>query len=172
MELFINDLSIEQAHLLILHHIPSELLVHLQPASDHGAFLDSLSNGQLLCLAFNIVVRQSNRPWGFIPAEEIHDLFSIEGNSDKRRAASEMSDGGTARVGLTFRRLENLRVFVAAIKLRYSIHLRNERGAQSREGENFDVKVISRKDAEWETMLALAVSKWTQAVVKEKRNEQ
>lgn len=82
-----------------------------------------------------------------------------------------MSEGGIARVGLTFRRLENLRVWVAAIKLRYGIHLGRDRASSKDDTGSFDLKYIARKEVGWEDMLSTAVKRWTEAVVQEKREE-
>ncbi|PLW05390.1 hypothetical protein PCANC_28788, partial [Puccinia coronata f. sp. avenae] len=182
----------------LVSHLPIELLPHLvAPHGDHGSrlkFLDSLSDGTLICLAYNSILRKSQRPWGFIPMESIHNLAttaggeSFEGSLKSPTTAStsmmsmmmarqstsgsssgEQPDGsdagdrlmrspmvsagilarfppspaptadscstatatlhsssppaaaGAAKVGLTFRRMENIKVWAAALKLRYMI---------------------------------------------------
>ncbi|EFP82796.1 uncharacterized protein PGTG_08992 [Puccinia graminis f. sp. tritici CRL 75-36-700-3] len=187
----------------LVSHLPHELLSHLVPP--HGefgsriGFLDSLSDGTLLCLAYNTVLRKSQRPWGFIPVESIHNLVTLTGGkgssggggstsmvmspemgSERSLSKSSMgaideqesmdgedrlrspgsfgvhsrfpthtgsdssfstpfspsisgdsvaSSSHTAtqsnpnhlKVGLTFRRMENIKVWAAALKLRYLI---------------------------------------------------
>lgn len=71
------------------------------------------------------MLKDSSRPWGFIPPEAIHDVIAL--NATERRdanvsiEASNDVNGPTPRVGMTFRRLENLRVWVASLKLRYEV---------------------------------------------------
>lgn len=77
----------------------------------------------MLCLALNGALRDSARPWGFIPTDAIHNLISLKEERRRSINASDMSEMGPAgqRVGLTFRRLDNLRVWVASLKLRYGV---------------------------------------------------
>lgn len=70
-------------------------------------------------------------------------------------------DGSKPRIGLTFRRFENLRVFVAALKLRYLIQIRAE----------INIKSIARKEEGWEEMLEEIAVQWVEAAGEEKRNE-
>ena len=70
--------------------------------------------------------------------------------------------GGQPKVGLTFRRAENLRVFVAALKLRYLVQ----------PGAHIDIKVIARKEAGWMDMLGEIAVQWVQAAAQEKREEE
>ncbi|WAR62777.1 hypothetical protein PtB15_15B365 [Puccinia triticina] len=174
----------------LVSHLPPELLSHLVPPhGEYGSrigFLDSLSDGTLLCLAYNAVLRKSQRPWGFIPVESIHNLVGIGGGMRSPEGMSERSlrksslgaidehEGGDGdglrspasvgfhsrfptagsdsaapspffspsisaesvasssltathsnpnhlKVGLTFRRMENIKVWAAALKLRYLI---------------------------------------------------
>jgi hypothetical protein len=81
------------------------------------------------------------------------------------------SDGGTSddgrqegkpKIGLTFRRAENLRVFVAALKLRYLVEM----------GSNVDIKVIARKELDWMNILEEVACKWVHAAAQEKREEE
>jgi len=183
----------------LVSHLPAELLPHLAPPhGEHGSrlnFLDSLSDGTLLCLAYNTILRQSQRPWGFIPVESIHNLanpvgmnfqsilmsptaatmtrqtseqsagkasLNVNDEHDRFRSppstatlrsrfptatppssASPMSSSAASfptesiasssvtatannspsagKVGLTFRRMENIKFWAAALKLRYMI---------------------------------------------------
>ncbi|KAI9260215.1 hypothetical protein BY458DRAFT_516524 [Sporodiniella umbellata] len=68
------------------------------PAENEDAFLEDLSDGSMLCYAYNYVVQQSKRPFGFIT--HIH--------ADTRR---------------TYRAVENLRFFAAACKFRFELVL-------------------------------------------------
>ncbi|KAJ9477697.1 hypothetical protein PHBOTO_001267 [Pseudozyma hubeiensis] len=45
---------------------------------DLEAFLPLLSDGYLLCQAFNEAVRRSDKPWGYISSREMHDLEAEE----------------------------------------------------------------------------------------------
>lgn len=72
------------------------------------------------------------------------------------------SDGSTPRVGLTFRRYENLRLFIAALKLRYLVHVR----------PGINLKTIARKEERWEEMLREIALQWVEAAAEEKRNEE
>lgn len=70
-------------------------------------------------------------------------------------------DGSKPRIGLTFRRFENLRVFVAALKLRYLVQIRAE----------INIKSIARKEEGWQEMLEEIAVQWVEAAAEEKRNE-
>lgn len=80
------------------------------------AFLSSLSSGQLLCLAYNVCVRKSKHPWGFVSKEGIHDIISLE-----KAAASDGRPAAPNKTGWTFRRTDNLRLWIGAVKLRYML---------------------------------------------------
>ncbi|PWN52120.1 hypothetical protein IE53DRAFT_367470 [Violaceomyces palustris] len=138
------------------------------PPIDREGLLEALADGQMLCLAYNEVLRNSRRPWGFIQSKEIHDLklearlweereaeerdkkkverqepFKLKGQrpnggeregpsqagkvvtpkSDKEPETGEASGKSPSRrPRWTFRRTENLRVWAAALKLRYHIN--------------------------------------------------
>ncbi|GBC09617.1 hypothetical protein RclHR1_00900003 [Rhizophagus clarus] len=66
------------------------------PHVDKTEFLASLSDGKLLCVIYNTIVRRSKRPFGFI--DKIHE--------------------DTSR---TYRATENLKFFAAAAKFRFEI---------------------------------------------------
>lgn len=80
--------------------------------------------------------------------------------------------GAPARkVGFTFRRLENLRLFVAAVKLRYGVNI------------DVDVKPIVQRDVRdgeedvgdapaWEAAMREVAVRWVAAAAAEKREEE
>lgn len=99
-------------------HLPPQLLQHLPSytsSADREALLIRLSDGQLLCHAYNAVVRRSRKQWGFIGAASIHDIISLEAKQKEADAKKV--------IGWTFRRMENLRLWAAALKLRYLVAL-------------------------------------------------
>lgn len=220
----------------LIRHLPHELLLHLRsPHGDDGSrieFLDSLSDGTLLCLVYNMVLRSSQRPWGFIPVETIHNLINPittspppcsptsprfgdgphpppsmlksppiqEGPEHKDQndcltrslssyeayAATSLITPPNSKVGLTFRRTENIKVWAAALKLRYMIKseiptvVNPSSSTDPTTAPNntngsivtkFDPKVIARKSAGWDTMLEHMVFRWLDAIRAEKREE-
>ncbi|KAK7436904.1 hypothetical protein VKT23_018924 [Stygiomarasmius scandens] len=80
--------------------------------SARTAFLNCLSSGQLLCLAYNAGVRKSKKPWGYVNQDSIHDILTLE------RAESDTEKKQT---GWTFRRTDNLRLWAGSLKLRYML---------------------------------------------------
>lgn len=114
-----------RAHALLTEHIPSELIFNLQPPfgedGSREGFLESLSDGQLVCLAFNAALKESARPWGYIPPETIHDVIALAAEQSQVSTTEAQEASGAPRVGLTFRRLENIRVWTAGLKLRYEV---------------------------------------------------
>lgn len=103
---------IGRAHAILNHFLPKELLTVLQPPEPPSAFLDSLSSGQLLCVAYNAVVRKSKKPWGYISKDGIHDIIALE------KANEEMREG--SKKGWTFRRTDNLRLWVGYVFLSHT----------------------------------------------------
>jgi hypothetical protein len=91
--------------------LPATLLPSLMPASPREGFLDCLSSGQLLCVAYNTCVRKSKKPWGYISRDGIHDILALEqaardgGDPDDSKAQAEV------KKGWTFRRIDNLRLW-------------------------------------------------------------
>jgi hypothetical protein len=168
------------------------MLSSLPISDDPEELLLALSDGQLLCTAYNSILRASQRPWGFIPSESIHDIITLAQQREREEAAaasasrgtsldgsahltvesvsmrrSASSDGGGSsdgpkRIGLTFRRMENLRVFMAAVKLRYLVQFKG----------SIDLKVIARKEEGWMEMLKELACCWVMAAAEEKRNEE
>ncbi|KAF8823151.1 hypothetical protein HHX47_DHR12000003 [Lentinula edodes] len=119
---FVNS-DLDRARSILLHLLPSHLHSALPtdpPSSSptaHTAFLQSLSSGQLLCVAYNTGVRKSKKPWGYINKEGIHDILALQ------RAEAEKAEqtGESQKIGWTFRRSDNLRLWVGALKLRYML---------------------------------------------------
>ncbi|EIW52733.1 uncharacterized protein TRAVEDRAFT_155506 [Trametes versicolor FP-101664 SS1] len=95
--------------------LPGDLLRLLPTDPDeHASILRVLSSGQLLCTAYNAGVRKSRKPWGYVDRDAIHDIAALE--------LAQAVEGSTeAKRGWTFRRTDNLRLWAAALKLRYSL---------------------------------------------------
>jgi hypothetical protein len=155
------DRPLEQVHALLSAFLPSSLRPRLGAAPDAQALLDSLADGQLLCLAYNNALRSSRRPWGFVPPNAIHDLTA---------------SSASVAVGRTFRRFENLRVLAAALSLRYGISLggtAREQRAKSAPPQpypalrSFDARTVARRDPGWTDQLEALVVAWCEAVVRE-----
>ncbi|KAK1232863.1 hypothetical protein PQX77_003976 [Marasmius sp. AFHP31] len=109
------ETPLDRCYALIQHLLPSHLQGALPPeGSLRTIFLDSLSSGQLLCASYNAGVRKSKKPWGYVSKDGIHDLITLE------KAAAEAGDT-KAKTGWTFRRSDNLRLWVGALKLRYML---------------------------------------------------
>ncbi|KAF7313247.1 hypothetical protein MKEN_01011400 [Mycena kentingensis (nom. inval.)] len=181
--LFSGD-DLGRAHALITAFLPPPLLTHLAPSTSRTAFLDSLSSGQLLCLAYNNCVRKSKKPWGYISRDGIHDIIALE-------QAVVTADGEQVKKGWTFRRIDNLRLWAGALKLRYLLPIIAAPNAGSHTPASgtpasspvaprfkpeqppviFDAKVVARQDPGWEDILAGVVVRWMQQVVSERRGE-
>ena len=73
-----SDGELSRTHALLVAILPASLLSHLPTSPDRGDLLNALSSGQLLCVAYNISVRQSRKPWGYINDESIHDIVALE----------------------------------------------------------------------------------------------
>ncbi|TFK51524.1 hypothetical protein OE88DRAFT_1630051 [Heliocybe sulcata] len=172
--------------------LPPELLSTLPPPPpDRSALLQALSSGQLLCVAYNVGVRQSRKPWGFINKHEIHDIVAME----QKLSAEEKEEKHKA--GWTYRRLDNLRLWSGGLKLRYSLPIQilpkpgvplnlnvtptpspqpspsalRTKFSAAEMPFTFDTRVIARKDQGWEEMLETAVVKWADAIAEERRGE-
>lgn len=71
------------------------------------------SDGQLLCHSYNAVLRSSTRPFGFIPSANIHEAL-VDTSSLNSSPSSDLTiTEGRQKVGATFRRIENLRIWGA-----------------------------------------------------------
>ncbi|KAH8926205.1 hypothetical protein BT69DRAFT_1019874 [Atractiella rhizophila] len=185
---YTND-PLRRAHTVLAAYLSARVIFHLSPPFGDGSrdsFLDSLHDGTLLCLAYNSALRKSQRPWGFIQPHSIHDLFSaqepsIGGGHSKEGSEKEGSekDRERTKVGMTFRKIENLRVWAAALKLRYLVNLTPPPAPKEKDKDApivapppaFEPKVVARKEQGWEDMLEHAVLRWVHALVEETRAE-
>ncbi|KAF7328845.1 hypothetical protein MVEN_02513900 [Mycena venus] len=192
-----NELG--RTHALLSAFLPAPLLPALVPSSQgRGPFLECLSSGQLLCVAYNSCVRKSKKPWGYISKDGIHDILALEqaarddggGGGDEAGKAE-----GKAQKGWTFRRVDNLRLWAGALKIRYLLPivappqagtatpnsntpLNSPAPATAPQRFNpeqppvvFDAKAVARKDAGWEDILENAMLRWVRCVVAERRGE-
>jgi hypothetical protein len=90
--------------------LPSSLAPLLPPGpAERSSLLLKLSSGQALCVAYNTGVRRSRKPWGYISRDAIHDIAALEAQSD----AKDETERENASRGWTFRRTDNLRLWVA-----------------------------------------------------------
>lgn len=182
---FVDD-DLGRAHALLNFFLPKDLVSSLQPSSSPSAFLDSLSSGQLLCAAYNAIVRKSKKPWGYISKDSIHDIISLE-----KASKTETKEG--AKKGWTFRRTDNLRLWVGALKLRYLLPIQvpsqvfkpgtgfglpstpsapvihRQSSSTSDSFIFFDAKLVARGEEGWEDMLKSVLDLWVQKVVEERR---
>ncbi|KAG8215729.1 hypothetical protein J3R82DRAFT_7622 [Butyriboletus roseoflavus] len=114
--LFADD-PVGRAHALLIALLPENLRSLVLPTSNRSAFFSALTSGQCLCAAYNTGVRRSRKPWGFISLDSVHDIAFLEQSSDG-------ADGDEkGKVGWTFRRIDNLRIWAGALKLRYLLPL-------------------------------------------------
>ncbi|CAO1632406.1 unnamed protein product [Sympodiomycopsis kandeliae] len=173
----------------VLPDLPPEvLIVSPNPDGEPNSLVDAqthllslLSDGQILCHAYNASLRRSGRPWGFIQSSAIHD---VKGEEEAYRLRLEEEDyneeeGSQMRQpqGWTFRRIENLKRFSAAIALRYGIKTSTVKGSSSFiTGNNkssltmqFEPSRIARMEGNWKEMLYDVVAKWVEMVVEEER---
>ncbi|KAI0354353.1 hypothetical protein OH77DRAFT_1425914 [Trametes cingulata] len=109
--------------------LPTNLLQLLpMDASDRSGILRALSSGQILCTAYNAGVRKSRKPWGYVSKDAIHDIAALE------LAQSAEGSSDTGKRGWTFRRTDNLRLWAAALKLRYSVPIVLPNNKRPKEG--------------------------------------
>ncbi|BGP30939.1 hypothetical protein JCM10296v2_002701 [Rhodotorula toruloides] len=162
--------SLARAHAIIIAHVSPEQTSSLpNPATDRTGFLDALSDGYLLCLAYNATLRLSSpHPFGFITSSSIHAFPPTSGSSvEMSRTVSSTSDGGGGRekIGQTFRRAENLRLWAGALKHRYNLAFAGP--------PPFDPKTVAaRKEERWRDGLERAVGEWAEVAAKEVRGEE
>lgn len=110
---FIINFELGRAHATIVALLPVNLLPILPiDSSDRKMFLQKLSSGQVLCVAYNTGVRKSRKPWGYISRDAIHDVVALE----TAAAAKDLDDKGRPK-GWTFRRSDNLRLWIASVFL-------------------------------------------------------
>lgn len=105
------DGGLPRTHALLVSLLPASLLSHLPTSPDRAELLNTLSSGQLLCVAYNIGVRQSRKPWGYINDESIHDIVALEDALSASTVDGSQAEKG--RKGWTFRRTDNLRLWGA-----------------------------------------------------------
>lgn len=104
--------ALGRVHAMISTFLPSRLLPALEPPSPRTAFLASLSSGQLLCTTYNSCVRKSRQPWGYVNKDGIHDIIALE--KAEADSGDNKSEGG--KKGWTFRRIDNLRLWVGLVR--------------------------------------------------------
>jgi hypothetical protein len=105
------DGELARTHALLVALLPASLLSHLPTSPDRAELLNTLSSGQLLCVAYNIGVRHSRKPWGYINDDSIHDIVALE--DALSASAVDGSQAEKGRKGWTFRRTDNLRLWGA-----------------------------------------------------------
>ncbi|KAG8742570.1 hypothetical protein FRC11_014236, partial [Ceratobasidium sp. 423] len=166
---------IARANSLFRYLLPATLVPCLPITPTRDTLLDSLSDGHLLCVAYNAGVRKSKKAWGFINAGSIHETALA--------TTEEQATGNW-----TFRRRENLGLWAAALKLRYVIDIvpaehsaahptRHFHRAPQPETAHvqyapnqFSPIVIAKHEAGWEDMLERAIWEWVNAVVTERKS--
>ncbi|CAE7057597.1 unnamed protein product [Rhizoctonia solani] len=172
VEPFGSDL-IARTNSLLRYLLPLHLVTCLPIAPTRDTLLEALSDGHLLCVAYNAGVRKSKKAWGFINAESIHETAL---------ATSEEQAAGS----WTFRRKENLGLWAAALKLRYVIDIvpvdhstvptRHFHQAPLAETSHlqyapnqFSPSVVAKHGLGWQDMLERAMWEWVNAVVTERK---
>ncbi|KAI0795825.1 hypothetical protein C8Q75DRAFT_791040 [Abortiporus biennis] len=194
------DNPYERLYSLLLSLLPTTLQ-NLLPVADSSPqrsdILLALSSGQLLCIAYNTGVRRSRKPWGYVSKDSIHDIAALEAEAQHELDAEQHE---RTKKGWTFRRTDNLRLWAAALKLRYLVPVvatnpaRLSSGASTPIGSTtpvvspspsmqrfpsksaelpiiFDAPVVARHDFGWEEMLERLVLRWMQAVIDERRSD-
>ncbi|CAE6479990.1 unnamed protein product [Rhizoctonia solani] len=173
VEPFGSDL-IARTNSLLRYLLPVHLVTCLPITPTRETLLNALSDGHLLCVAYNNGVRKSKKAWGFINAESIHETALA--TSEERAAGS-----------WTFRRKENLGLWAAALKLRYVIDIvpaghaahptRHFHQAPQPEAlhvqyapNQFSPIVIAKHEPGWQDMLERAMWEWVNAVVTERKS--
>ncbi|KAL1743809.1 hypothetical protein HDZ31DRAFT_64685 [Schizophyllum fasciatum] len=177
--------DLKRAHALLLDALPPRLREVLAPPDGRDDFLGSLSSGQLLCIAYNVCVRRSKKPWGYVNPDGIHDIIALM-QADE---AGDKKEG--SKSGWTFRRIDNLRLWIGAMKLRYVLPIQQPDLPTGRSGASptpsaspsaaqtrfagvpivFDAKLVARREEGWQDMLESVLLAWVGAVVEEKRGE-
>ncbi|KAJ6632473.1 hypothetical protein B0H10DRAFT_1977444 [Mycena sp. CBHHK59/15] len=189
-----EDDDLGRAHAVLSTFLPTSLLPALMPPSPREAFLDCLSSGQLLCVAYNSCVRKSKKPWGYISRDGIHDILALE-LAARDDALGDSTAQAEVKKGWTFRRIDNLRLWAGALKIRYLLPIVTPSPAGSTTPHSntplsspapaaaaqrfssdqppviFDAKAIARKDAGWDEILEGAIHRWVQRIVEERRGE-
>ena len=95
--------------------LPTRFLPSLvSPDPSPTAFLQSLSSGQLLCVAYNACVRHSRKPWGYISTDAIHDIVALQEAAEQGEDNKDAEKDKKKREW-TFRRTDNLRLWGACV---------------------------------------------------------
>jgi hypothetical protein len=105
------DGELPHTHVLLVALLPTSFLPHLPTSPDRAEPLNTLSSGQLLCVAYNIGARRPRKPWGYINDDSIHDIVALE--DALSASAVDGSQAEKGRKGRTFRRTDNLRLLGA-----------------------------------------------------------
>lgn len=149
-------------------------------------------------------MRRSRKPWGYISKDAIHDIVALEQaaaedlenkekEKDKEKEKEEKEKG---KRSWTFRRTDNLRLWAAALKLRYLLPvvtpgLNTHANANTPGSSNtpltspspsktrfpneppiyFDAALVARRDEGWEVVLEVLLLRWVDAVVEERRGD-
>ena len=92
------DDPLMRSHTLLVALVPAYLLPDLPGPQDRAKLLNVLLSGQLLCIAYNIGIRQSRKPWGYINVDSIHDIFSLEAAVTKSEADGTQGERGAQRL--------------------------------------------------------------------------
>ncbi|TIC46905.1 hypothetical protein E3Q08_00248 [Wallemia mellicola] len=192
--LYQND-PLGRLYALFMSYLPSSLKILLpSPSEDPSGFMDRISDGQMLCIVFNNILRRSRRPWGFIPPQDIHDIVGLE---KEELEANDDNNKSKSKTSWTFRRTDNLRIWAAALKLRYLISLspsilptlphiltnkppsieNGEQDGQSpiiasllgHQKSSFNAKAVAQRLDGWEQSLGYAAGRYLEAVVHEYR---
>ncbi|KDE04104.1 hypothetical protein MVLG_05474 [Microbotryum lychnidis-dioicae p1A1 Lamole] len=175
---------LDRFYAILETHLDAELLEHVHKSREptnllssgsgvdavddrgewHRTLLDALSNGYLLLLAFNSIVRASDQPFGFVAPTSIH-AFPTDSHATRERRVSIDASGdsksrSTAKLGDLYRRTENLQHWVGAIKFRYLFDLTKS---------GLDAKLIAKKGEGWEAQMKRGLMKWVEAILCEMR---
>ncbi|KAL7417983.1 hypothetical protein BDY24DRAFT_373661 [Mrakia frigida] len=164
-------------HSLLIYLLPSHFAHHLPSPS---STLEPFTNGQLLCQAFNFGVRRSARPWGFVLEHEIHDVLGEKetpADQSRRRSGEGLEGGGVGgRKEYIFRKVENLRVFAAALKLRYVVPVvplpTSTSAPLPPQAIIFDPSTVAKREEGWEKMLDPLVRCWIDRIKEEEKERE
>ena len=92
------DDPLMRSHALLVALVPAYLLPDLPGPQDRAELLNALLSGQLLCIAYNIGIRQSRKLWGYINVDSIHDIFALEAAVTKSEADGTQEERGAQRL--------------------------------------------------------------------------
>jgi hypothetical protein len=107
-----------RVHAFLVAFLPAPLLASMPASTGRRAFLQSLSSGQLLCVAYNACVRRSRKPWGYITKDSIHDILGLQQAADRDgQDEQEKEKDEKGKRMWTFRRTDNLRLWAGCVRL-------------------------------------------------------